>query len=359
MSADRAPSPGAVSDAAPSGAETCAWSGDRVAPSSGRVRPRGLIASGAPLSILFWGASFVATRIALEALHPMGLVAVRFAAGTALLVAILRWKKLAILPRRGDLTRCTLLGFVLGAHILIQGYGLRATTAINSGWIVGFSPVTIALGAQIFLRERLRATGWLGVLLASGGVFTVMLAHPLDLSRASLGDLLILSSCLTWTAYTLLSKGPVARNGALRVTAFAMGVGASIASIAALFTGFSVGPLTVRVVVALAFLGLLCSGVAFSLWLRAIDRFDAARVGAMLYFQPFVTLAASVIVLSEPVTWHAIVGGALVLLGVWWVSRGGVPVPARARALADPGPAPIAPVQSPLVRGDRSSARSP
>lgn len=268
------------------------------------------------LAVVFWGVSFVFTRLALDAFHPVGLVAARMWIGAAVLAVVLRLKGLPFLPERGDRAMGACLGIVLGAHLLLQAYALLYTTAISSGWIVAFNPVTIALGGQIFLGERVKALGWLGALIATAGLAVIALAHPYDLERATFGDLLILISCLTWTVFTLVSAGPTARNGALRVTAFAMAVAAGVCSLAAGMSRWLVAPLDFTAIVSVAFLGVLCSGVAFALWVSALDREGSAKIAAMLYFQPFVTLAAAALVLGEPVTAHALLGGPLVLLGV-------------------------------------------
>lgn len=274
------------------------------------------------LPILFWGASFVATRIALGAFHPFGLVATRFLFGALLVYAFLWVRGQKLWPERGDWPVCFLLGIVLGAHLLIQGFALLSTSAINSGWIVGFSPVVIALGAQMFLSERLRGLGWAGVALATLGVWLVAFAAAADWKHPGAGDLLVLSSTVTWAVYSLVSTGPVARNGAVRVTAFALAVGALVCTVAALASGFMVRSPSGKEVASVLFLGVLCSGVAFALWFRAIELYGAARIGALIYFQPFVTLVVGATVLQERVTPYALVGGPLVILGVWLVNRG-------------------------------------
>ena len=70
-----------------------------------------------------------------------------------------------------------------------------------------------------------------------------------------------------------------------------------------------------------AFLGIFCSAVALFLWARAVSTDGIAKASATLYFEPFVTLAAAVLLLDEPQVPLALVGGPIVLLGVWLVGR--------------------------------------
>jgi drug/metabolite transporter (DMT)-like permease len=282
---------------------------------------RGLSAKGL-FAVAVWGASFVATRIALQSFSPFGLVAARLLAGTLLLGVLIRARGGRVLPVRADLPACTLLGVTLSVHLLMQAYGLRYTSAINTAWIIGFIPVTIGLGAQLLGQQRLSATGWAGVAIGTGGVLTVTAVTPPDFAHARFGDLLQIASCFTWTIYTLAATGPMARNGALRVTAFAMGVAAITTTVATVAAGALAGAVTARGLLALGFLGLICSGVAYYLWFSATHDRGPTRIAALLYFEPFVALVTGAAILSEPITPNAVAGGLLVLVGVWLVGRG-------------------------------------
>ncbi len=273
-------------------------------------------------AVTVWGASFVATRIALESFNPFGLVAFRLLAAAFLLGIVVRARGGRLWPARADLPVCVLLGVTLAAHLLMQAYGLRYTSAINTGWIIGFIPVTIALGAQLLRQQRLNATGWMGVAVGTGGVLTVTAVAPPDFTHAHFGDLLQIASCFTWTIYTLAGAGPIARNGALRVTAFAIVTAAALVTVATLATGVTIGPVTVRGLIALGFLGLICSGVAYYVWFAASHDRGPTRVAALLYFEPFVTLVTAAVLLHERITPNAIAGGLIVLVGVWLVGRG-------------------------------------
>jgi drug/metabolite transporter (DMT)-like permease len=278
--------------------------------------------SAALLAISAWGASFVATRVALGSFTPAGLVASRLLVGAALLLGILRLRRRPLLPEKADRPRCLLLGLVLAIHLLIQAEGLRHTTAINTGWIIAFVPVTIALGAWIFLGQPMRSLGWLGAAVASGGVLLVTQARLDGFSQAGFGDLLQVASCFTWTVYTLISVAPVARSGALRVTACSMTVAALLASTLAVGAGGLLRAPRAPELAAAAFLGLACSGGALVLWMHAQRRLGPTRTGAFLYLEPFVTLGVSAALLSEPLTLVTLLGGLTVLAGVRLVTLG-------------------------------------
>lgn len=289
-------------------------------------------------AVAVWGASFVATRVALTSVRPFGLVAIRLALGAALLLAVVAWRRRSRLrPWLGDRRDAWAgagLALILSMHLLLQAYGLEHTSAINAGWIISFTPVALAVTAHALSRQRLRRRGWLGVLLGAAGVTAVTLRAPPDLAHARWGDLLQLLSCFTWTAYTLASGPLVARHGALRTTALTMALAALLTAAVAALTGWrqppglaTAGPpaTSLEVLAAVLFLGPVCSGLAYYAWFAAVDRDGPARVGALLYLEPFMTIAVAWAWRDEPVYINALVGGLLVLLGVRLVARSARP----------------------------------
>ncbi len=300
---------------------------------------------------MVWGASFVATRIALESLTPFGLLAVRLWIGAGLLAVLLATRAAGVargsglLPGRRDWGACAVLGVVLALHLFLQAYGLNPvwrqhTSAVHTGWIIGFIPVTVALGAQLLGQQRIRPLGWIGVGVGTTGILVVVLS---SLHRGSggdiRGDLLQVGSCLTWTVYTLVATRPVARSGALRVTMLSMALAALLNTIPAvdggalhLQSGFLHASLTPRSVLATAFLGPICSGLAYYLWFAAQREHGPARLNALIYAEPVVALLTGWLLLGEPILPETAVGGVCVLVGAWLVARG------TARPVVQPAP---------------------
>jgi drug/metabolite transporter (DMT)-like permease len=263
----------------------------------------------------------VGVRIALQGLTPFGLVWMRLTIGAAVLYALLAASGRKVLPAREDRPRCLALGLIVSVHLSLQATAMELTSAVRAGWIVAFIPVVVALGARAFLGQRLSWGGWVGAGIATAGVLLLSSFRPAQLAQAGHGDLLVFVSCFTWAAYTLLSVEAIRRSGALAVTALAMAVAIAPAAGLALATGSWHAEPSVKALTALVFLGALASGVAFWAFARSIQALGPQRTSALLYIQPFVTLAGSALVLTEPITSTAVAGGILVLLGVWRVQR--------------------------------------
>jgi len=97
-------------------------------------------------TVIIWGATFVATKIALQEASPATVVWLRFALGLVVLgVAAARRRQLAP-PERHDWGYFALLGLVgVAFHQWLQANGLKTAQATTTAWIVATTPIFIAL----------------------------------------------------------------------------------------------------------------------------------------------------------------------------------------------------------------------
>lgn len=283
---------------------------------------------GAFLAIVFWGISFVATKAALRELSPVTLVATRFALGVGLLLVLLRLRGVPVLPPRELWGTLALMGFVgVFVHQIMQSFALTMTGAISAGWLIGLTPLWSALLSAWLLRERFPPLKLAGLALGFAGAALVVTRGELGAARLALpatkGDLLILVSTLNWAVYTVLGHPVLKRLGAMRATAGALLLGWLM--LLPLFLARAgwrdYEHLSGTGGAAVLFLGIACSGLGYLFWYGALEKVPATAVSAFLYLEPLVTLAAGVALLGEPVLLTTVVGGLLVLAGVFLVER--------------------------------------
>jgi drug/metabolite transporter (DMT)-like permease len=78
--------------------------------------------------------------------------------------------------------------------------------------------------------------------------------------------------------------------------------------------------------VELLYLGFIASGMAYLLYNASLRHLDASEVGVYTNLIPIVGVLTGVIVLGEPLSTRAIIGGLVVMAGVWITSRSERPV---------------------------------
>ena len=274
-------------------------------------------------AVLVWGASFIATKIAVRESSPLTVMCVRFGIGVLVLLVAVGWRRAFFVPSRRDLLHFVGIGALgITVHQQLQITGLVTAQASTTSWIITATPLTMALVAWAVLGER---PGWrqaAGILLGSVGVLLVVSRGDwgaLSSGRfGSIGDLLVSLSTITWALFSVYSRHVLQRHEPAPMMLYVMASGWLLGTIPWVWSGGTaeVAHFSLRGWVALVFLGVACSGLAYIYWYDALQVLPTARVGSLLYLEPIVTLAVAAWLLGEPVTLAALAGGAVIVGGV-------------------------------------------
>jgi len=272
-------------------------------------------------------------KIALKEVTPLELVALRFSIGLPVLWIVLRAKRIRFGFERRDRTPLVLGAAILLVHFLVQPFALslEGSTATNTGWIISFSPLGIALLSRLVLGERLSTGQVAGIALATLGV--LLLVSKGDVRNfswlESRGDWLIFGTAFTWALYTIATRELSRRRSPLAVT-FVVFLPLCLVSLTAVAARSDLSRflrLSPSAAISIVFLGVLGT-LAQWFWQLGVGRLGAARAGVFLYLEPLATTALAVPLLDERFGVAAAIGAALLLLGVGLAERSPVrPVP--------------------------------
>jgi drug/metabolite transporter (DMT)-like permease len=281
-------------------------------------------------AVIFWGFSFIATKVALREMNPFTLLTLRFGIGGLLLLLVQLQKDRRFLKAFSfkDWVSIIFLATVgISGHTLLQAFGLLYTTAIHTGWIVAIMPIFITVAARFYLGEAITLRKIGGIVLGFLGIFLVISKGVFSLSifrfGSTFGDSLILISALTWTAFTVGGRGFLSRSSPLAAITPMMIVGCLITFP---FTWLKwewnlLFHLSTAAWMGILFLGVFCSGLAYLFWYSALEKKDSSMVGMYLYLEPFVTLIGAYFLLGEEIQWITLMGGGMILLGVYLATR--------------------------------------
>jgi len=215
--------------------------------------------------------------------------------------------------------------WICGAWVYLGG---RTTSAANIGLIYSIAPVLIVLASALWLGESFRPRQALGVALALAGVLHVVLkGHWGALAAVQFvpGDGWILAATLSWTLYSLLLRkwrSPLGAGARLAVISLA---GALVNLPFALWEiVHSPGPAFTLDGAALALTAAVIPGFGAYLAHSVMQQeLGAARVSVVLYLAPIYTAAMAWLVLGEGLSGFHLWGLALVLPGLYLVTRAG------------------------------------
>ena len=279
-------------------------------------------------AVVVWGGSFIATKIALSEISPVAVVWTRFAVGVIILGIAVALRHQFTFPNRRELAYFALLGFLgITFHQWLQSTGLVTAQASTTAWIVSTTPIYMALFSWLFLHEKLNWLQMAGIALAAIGVLMVVskgeIRGLMGMKFATSGDFLIMISAPNWAVFSILSRSGLKRHQATQMMFFVMLIGWLFTSI--LFVngpGFrEIGHLTLKGWLGLGFLGVFCSGLAYIAWYDALQVVPASQVGAFLYIEPLVAVIVAWFLLGEPLLISSLIGGMIILIGVWLVQR--------------------------------------
>jgi drug/metabolite transporter (DMT)-like permease len=197
---------------------------------------------------------------------------------------------------------------------------IQHTSVANSTLLANLASIFVTLAAWIFLRQRPTAMFLAGLAAAIAGVAVLVNA---DLSTGLLGDALGVVTAMFYAGYILAVKELRDRGEtALRLMALSSTLTALFLLPAALASGEQMLPATANGWWTLIGLALVSHAAGQGLIAYALAHLPAPFSSVSLLFQPVMAALFAWILLSEPLAAVQIIGGAVVLAGIYLAWRG-------------------------------------
>lgn len=237
-----------------------------------------------------YGVNYVVAKGLMPAvIGPSGFIVLRVV-GAGLLFWILR----ALRPERvpatdlGRLFLCAFFGVALNQ--LMFFHGLMRTTPINASIIMVATPILVLVGAGVLLQERITWTKALGVLLGACGALVLILAKPKGTATGAtaLGDAFILINATSYGLFLVMVKPLMRKYSAITVMAwcFLFGMLFVLPFGWNEFLAVKWSALTTPLVLALGFVVVMVTFVAYLMNTWALGQVSPTVVGTYIYLQP-------------------------------------------------------------------------
>jgi drug/metabolite transporter (DMT)-like permease len=276
-------------------------------------------------SNLLWAGTYVAGKVALHALPPAELNAARFTlAGLLFLPLLLRSPLDLTRERLIRLAWLCLFGFVLNKAAEFSGLAL--TTASDTALLISAEGLFTALCGWLLLRETLDRRSVLGMGLSVIGVYLVVqrgLHWPaLDSGTRVVGDLLVVAALALEAVYSVLGKSETERSPAVVVTGAcvigSLAVWLPAAAVNVAISGLPSPP--PDAMIGVLYLAVAGTFLAYLGWIIALRHVDATVAAPTLFLQPLAGTLLAVLLLHDRILPITVVGGVLIIAGIWVVS---------------------------------------
>ena len=270
------------------------------------------------VTLVLFGSSFPAFKLATEGFGVGTVAGVRFALATATLLVIGRglpslepemWRRLLLIGAVG-----------LGGQAVAMTAGIDAGSSTLGALVLGLEPIGVAVAAVLVARERPTPATLAGLALGLAGVAVVSGLLTSGVSGAGRPVAFLLLTVVLFAAYTVSVRREAGRLDAGAV-AVATSIGASILTLPLIAVDAVRGDVVqsdVRgsAVAAAIYIG-VGSGIAYLLFAHVLSRLPASRFAVAMYAVPTIGVLGSWAVLGERPITRDVVGGAMILAAVW------------------------------------------
>ncbi|MCP3440410.1 DMT family transporter [Bradyrhizobium sp. CCGUVB14] len=273
-----------------------------TAQASNQILARGLAGSVPPFALAFFRWSIVAIGLA-----PIAL-------------AEIRTGRVPLGQNVWPILAAGFMGmFVCGGPVYAAGV---STTAIHIALIMALSPITVLMISAVLGIERVGPLQWLGTALAlSGALHIISGGHPATLFalETASGDGLVVIAMLGWSGYTLLQSRAAPKASLLaRISLFsAAGALFSLPLAAWEMWAMPAQVFSTKALAAYLFAGIVPGLLAYAGFAWLGGKFGSVRTSLVLYLGPVASALLSFAILGEPPKLIHLLGGLLILGGVW------------------------------------------
>jgi drug/metabolite transporter (DMT)-like permease len=274
-------------------------------------------------TIVLWALNLSVTKYILtHGFLPLPYASVRYGFAGLIFVALTLYVERTLRVERRHLPILALAAGTLWLNQLSFVFALDVTTASTIGLVLGAIPIFAALLGLALGTERPTGRFWIAALVSAVGVGLVAAGSGGETTSSVAGILLGLSTAATWAAYSVIVAPLMRTYSPSRMSAIVI-PGAWIAIILSGLTQTSDQEWDlgweIWVLMVFATIGpLVLTNV---LWFRSIHRIGANKATLAANLQPFVAAVLAVVLLSEPLSWLQMAGGALIALGILAVRR--------------------------------------
>jgi drug/metabolite transporter (DMT)-like permease len=274
-----------------------------------------------------WGTTYLAIRVALETVPVLLVAGLRWTAAGVIMSALMLASGRG-LPKPRLWLPLALLGFLMnvvgnGFVVFAQQYVASGLTAV----LIATTPFWSALAERLLPNgERFTTRSLTGLALGFAGIIVLVWPEMTNGGAGGrqfvIGVIAIQLACIGWVIGTSFAKRHELGDNPFRSTALqTVFSGIMLLSAATAHGDWSQLTFTTRTILALAYLSIAGSLIAYSAYIYAIQYLPLQLVSLYAYINPMIAVSLGTLLLDEPLSARIIVAAILVFAGTWIVGK--------------------------------------
>jgi drug/metabolite transporter (DMT)-like permease len=273
-------------------------------------------------TMIFWGLSFVATKVALESIPTFTLVFVRFSLAALIFLLLRQGRKWPSFKRKDHVKMVLLALFEPGLYFIFETIGLQHTSAPKTALIIATIPVVVLVLSAVMLGERASGVSIAGIILSFGGIALLVVGDPefsWSFEGSLLGDLLIGGAVVSASLYMIFARDLGRNYSSVEITFVQIVYGAVFFCLPFIWElpALAWSTITLRSSVAVIYLTVFATVGAFLCYNFALSQVPVSRAAVFVNGIPVVTAIGAWVLLDERLTAIQAGGGGLVLVAVF------------------------------------------
>lgn len=266
-------------------------------------------------SILLWASAFVGIKIALVGYSPGPLALLRFLVASLCMVILYRNQQNQLAMPWKDRVQLMIVGMAgIGIYNICLNYGELTVSAGIASFIIGLMPIFTVLLSLVFLRERMNAGTWMGIILSMLGLSLLSLGEGSQ-DGMTQGILFILISSLVGSIQTIMKKRFLKKYSSVRVISWVIWGGTLLLLIYVPALVNELPQASYYSTAVVIYMGIFPAAVAYLAWTYVLKKMPAAKASTSLYILPFASTMLGYFFLAEQPSVISLTGGGIALFG--------------------------------------------
>jgi drug/metabolite transporter (DMT)-like permease len=272
------------------------------------------------LLTILWGLNYPAVKVSNTGLSPVFTTFLRSVIATFFGVIYCLVVKQPLFHRGILLFHGAMVGILFGIEFVFLYFGLFYTSASRAAIFIYLSPFVVAIGAHLFLKERLNGLKIAGLILAFLGIFLVFKGKPAAYNKLMLvGDLCEIIAAIFWGATTIYIKKYLAQK-VHPINTFLYQLAFSIPIIfigALLLEDTWVKEFTMPVISSLFYQSVIVAFASYLAWFKLIHIYPVATLSVFTFLTPIFGVLSGVIFMKDQLTAGLLLGLIVVCIGIY------------------------------------------